>query len=167
MGTSDFSSSFVNAGQVTTAQATTDSSVISVVLESTTLFQIQAKYEQTGPTNYQTVGQSGANEAVTLEAVGFGTMNGMGAATLEDAKTTLSSVLDEMTGIGIQLGKLGSNLTLIEEAYNLAGDRVSAGQVSLLRMSENDYGLLHGGCHEKNSGRWECRPAYASQGDEQ
>ena len=76
---------------------------------------------------------------MTLEPVGFGTMTGMGVATLEDAKTTLSSVIDEMTGIGIQLGKLGSNLTLIEEAYNLAGDRVSAGQVSLLRMSENDY----------------------------
>ena len=63
----------------------------------------------------------------------------MGVATLEDAKATLSSVLKEMTGIGIQVGKLGSNLTLIEQAYNLAGDRVAAGQVSLLRMSEKDY----------------------------
>ncbi len=63
----------------------------------------------------------------------------MGVATLKDAKSTLSSVLEEMTGIGIQIGRLGSNLTLIEEAFNLAGDRVAAGQVSLLRMSENDY----------------------------
>ena len=33
LGTSDFSNSFVNAGQVTTAQATTDSSIISVIVE--------------------------------------------------------------------------------------------------------------------------------------
>ena len=52
---------------------------------------------------------------------------------------TLSSVLSEIDNIGFQLGTIGSNLTLIEEAYNLAGDRVAAGQVSLLRMSENDY----------------------------
>lgn len=139
LGTSDFSNSFVNAGQVTTAQATTDSSVISVVVESTTLFQIKATYEQTGPTNYQTVGEQGATDAVTLAPVGFGTLTGMGVATLADAKSTLNSVLEEMTGIGIQIGRLGSNLTLIEEAYNLAGDRVAAGQVSLLRMSEDDY----------------------------
>ena len=139
LGTSDFSNSFVSAGQVTTNPASNDSSIISVVVESTSLFQIKASYEQTGPTNYQTVGQSGANDAVTLEPIGFGTLTGMGVATLEDAKATLSSVLEEMTGIGLQVGKLGSNLSLIEEAYNLAGDRVAAGQVSLLRMSENDY----------------------------
>ena len=76
---------------------------------------------------------------MTLEPVGFGTMTGMGVATLADAKATLTSVLEEMKGIGIQTGKLGANLTLIEEAYNLAGDRVAAGQVSLLRMSEEDF----------------------------
>ena len=46
LGTSDFSGTFTNAGQVTTAQATTDSSEISVIVESTTLFQISAKYER-------------------------------------------------------------------------------------------------------------------------
>jgi flagellin-like hook-associated protein FlgL len=138
-GATDYSQPFTNAGQVTTNPATTDSSIISVVVESTSLFQIKASYEQTGPTNYQTVGEAGANDAVTLEPVGFGTMTGMGVATLADAKATLTSVLEEMKGIGIQTGKLGANLTLIEEAYNLAGDRVAAGQVSLLRMSEEDF----------------------------
>tara|TARA_A100001388_G_scaffold13488_1_gene9207 strand:- start:903 stop:2285 length:1383 start_codon:yes stop_codon:yes gene_type:complete len=138
-GATDYSEPFMNAGQVTTNPATTDSSIISVVVESTSLFQIKASYEQTGPTNYQTVGELGANDAVTLEPVGFGTMTGMGVATLADAKATLTSVLEEMKGIGIQTGKLGANLTLIEEAYNLAGDRVAAGQVSLLRMSEEDF----------------------------
>ena len=57
LGTSDFSGSLTSAGQVPTSQATTESSEISVVVESTTLFQISAKYERVGPTNFQTVGQ--------------------------------------------------------------------------------------------------------------
>ena len=118
------------------------SSLITVKITSPSdnnLFQARAYYEQTGPTNYQTVGQEGSNDAVKLNPVGFGTLTDLGVATRSDAQKTLSSVLSEIENIGFQLGTIGSNLTLIEEAYNLAGDRVAAGQVSLLRMSENDY----------------------------
>lgn len=118
------------------------SSLITVKITSPSdnnLFQARAYYEQTGPTNYQTVGQKGSNDAVKLNPVGFGTLTDLGVATRSDAQKTLSSVLSEIENIGFQLGTIGSNLTLIEEAYNLAGDRVAAGQVSLLRMSENDY----------------------------
>jgi len=126
-------------GSVTTAQANTDSSVISVVVESTSLFQISAKYEQTGPTNFQTVGQEGSNEAVTLTPVGFGTLSGMGIGTIEDAKTTLDAVLEEIKGVGIQIGKIGSNFSLIEQSYNLSGEKVAAGQVALSRMNEGEF----------------------------
>lgn len=139
LGTSDFSSSFINAGQVTTARATTESSEISVVVESTSLFQISAKYEQTGPTNFQTIGQEGSNEAVTLTPVGFGTMSGMGIGTIEDAKSTLDAVLEEIKGIGIQIGRLGSNFSLIQQSSELSGEKVAAGQVALARMNEDEF----------------------------
>ena len=114
-------------------------SSISVVVESTSLFQISAKYEQTGPTNFQTVGQEGSNEAVTLTPVGFGTLSGMGIGTIEDAKTTLDAVLEEIKGVGIQIGKIGSNFSLIEQSYNLSGEKVAAGQVALSRMNEEEF----------------------------
>ena len=139
LGTSDFSGSFTSAGQVSTSRATTESSEISVIVESTTLFQISAKYEQTGPTNFQTVGQEGSNEAVTLTPVGFGTLSGMGIGTIEDAKTTLDAVLEEIKGVGIQIGKIGSNFSLIEQSYNLSGEKVAAGQVALSRMNEGEF----------------------------
>ena len=120
-GATDYSQPFTNAGQVTTNPATTDSSIISVVVESTSLFQIKASYEQTGPTNYQTVGEAGANDAVTLEPVGFGTMTGMGVATLADAKATLTSVLEEMKGIGIQTGKLGGKSNFDRRSLQFGG----------------------------------------------
>ena len=126
-------------GSVTTAKANTDSSIISIVVESTSLFQISAKYEQTGPTNFQTVGQEGSNEAVTLTPVGFGTLSGMGIGTIEDAKTTLDAVLEEIKGVGIQIGKIGSNFSLIEQSYNLSGEKVAAGQVALSRMNEEEF----------------------------
>ena len=139
LGTSDFSDPFTRAGQVTTNQATTDSSIISVVVESTSLFQISAKYEQTGPTNFQTVNQENAYDSVTLAPVGFGTLQGMGVATLSDAKNMLTDVLAEIENVGHQLGTIGANLTLIEETHNMAGDRVAAGQVALARQSEGEF----------------------------
>lgn len=139
LGTSDFSRSFSNSGNVTTAQASNDSSVISVVVESTTLFQISAKYEQTGPTNYQTVGEIGNSESVTLEPIGFGTLAGEGIGSVSDAKSTLASVLREIEGIGVQLGRVGSNYSLLQNASTLAGDKVLAGEIALARMNENEF----------------------------
>ena len=139
LNTSDFSNSFTSSGQVTTSQADTDSSIISVVVESTSLFQITAKYEQTGPTNYQTVGQKGASEAVTLEPIGFGTLSGLGIGTLTDAQNTLRAVLEEIKGVGVQLGRIGSNFSLIDQSTALSSEKVAAGQIALSRMSEGEF----------------------------
>ena len=103
------------------------------------LFQARAYYEQTGPTNYQTVNQENAYDSVTLAPVGFGTLQGMGVATLLDAKNMLTDVLAEIENVGHQLGTIGANLTLIEETHNMAGDRVAAGQVALARQSEGEF----------------------------
>ena len=108
--------------------------------ESTILYsKIRANYEQTGPTNYQTVNQENAYDSVTLVSVGFGTLQGMGVATLLDAKNMLTDVLAEIENVGHQLGTIGANLTLIEETHNMAGDRVAAGQVALARQSEGEF----------------------------
>ena len=139
LGTSDFSRSFVNSGQVSTSQATTFSSVISVEVESKIPVQISAKYEQTGPTNFQTVGEEGSSEAVTLILVGFGTMSGMGVGTVEDARATLEAFLEEIKGIGLQIRKLGSNFSLIEQSSNFSGEKVAVGQVALSRINQDEF----------------------------
>ena len=63
----------------------------------------------------------------------------MGIGTIEDAKTTLDAVLEEIKGVGIQIGKIGSNFSLIEQSYNLSGEKVAAGQVALSRMNEGNF----------------------------
>ena len=50
-------------------------------------------------------------------------MSGMGVGTVEDARATLEAVLEEIKGIGLQTGKLGSNFSLIEQSSNLSGEK--------------------------------------------
>ena len=109
------------------------------VFERLSKFQKSAKYEQTGPTNFQTVGEEDSSEVVTLILVGFWTMSGMGVGSVEDAKATLEAVLEEIKGIGLQIGKLGSNFSLIEQSSNFSGEKVAVGQVAFSRINQDEF----------------------------
>ena len=127
---------YVHQGNVTTNPAHSESTVISIVVESTTLFQATAKYEQTAPTNYVSVGDHSLDASAYLEPVGFGVLSGVSIDTFADASSAMDSVAEEIEGIGVQMGKLSANLAELRIATERASQHVSAGRRGLARMTE-------------------------------
>ena len=41
--------------------------------------------------------------------------------------------------MGIQIGKIGANFSLIEQSYNLSGEKVAVGQVALSKMTHDEF----------------------------
>ena len=127
------------AGQVTTNPATGQSTKLSMYVEATTIFQINATYSVPSiPSNYITV-ESFENSSIALEPIGLGLLQDMSIATADDAADAVNSVSDEIEGIAAQMAKLGANLSQLEVAADRMSGHVSAGQAGLSRMTEGTF----------------------------
>jgi flagellin-like hook-associated protein FlgL len=128
---------FTNQGQVSTNPANNLSTNLTLRIESSSLFQITAKYSvPTTPSNYLDVGNASTG-SVTLDPVGLGLMQNVSIATASDAASAVSSLAKEIEGIGVQMATLGANLSELEIAGERLNNQVYLSEVGISRLTSD------------------------------
>ena len=128
---------FTNQGQVTTNPANNLSTNLTLRVESSSLFQITAKYSvPTTPSNYLDVGNASTG-SVTLDPVGLGLMQNVSIATASDAASAVSSLTKEIEGIGVQMATLGANLSELEIAGERLNNQVYLSEAGISRLTSD------------------------------
>ena len=131
------STKFTNQGQVSTNPAINLSTNLTLRIESSSLFQITAKYSvPTTPTNYVDVGDA-SEGSVTLDPVGLGLMQNVSIATASDAARAVSSLTKEIEGIGAQLSTLGANMSELEIAGERLTNHIHLSEGGISRLTSN------------------------------
>ena len=123
-------------GIVSSYQATGESTEITILVEGTTLYQANGYYEFSDPTNYQTIEGAGQS-SVALDPVGLGLLQDYSIATVDDAFIAVSSLAEEIEGIGAQLATLGANMTELEVAEERLNNQVFLSEAGISRLTSD------------------------------
>ena len=133
-----------NQGQVSTAKSDPDNTVLTLRVESGTLFQIGAEFKLPTAEGFQ-VGGAG-NLQVSMKPVGLGLMLEQDAgfppisiATASDAAKAIESLSREIAGVGEQLGKLGSNYAKMNFSLNTMQKQVVIQENALARITDEGF----------------------------
>ena len=133
-----------NQGQVSTAKSDPDNTVLTLRVESGTLFQIGAEFKLPTAEGLQ-VGVAG-NLQVSMKPVGLGLMLEQDAgfppisiATASDAAKAIESLSREIAGVGEQLGKLGSNYAKMNFSLNTMQKQVVIQENALARITDEGF----------------------------
>lgn len=128
---------FTNQGNVQTTPAENQTTNLTLRIESSTLFQIAATYSvPTTASNYISLGDSSTG-SVTLDPVGIGLMQDVSIATASDAASAVSSLNQEIEGIGVQMATLGANMSEIEIASERLSNQVFMSEAGISRITSD------------------------------
>ena len=128
---------FTNQGQITTGQATGETTKLTLRVEADSIFQIRAAYSTpTTPSNYVDVGDASTG-SVTLDPVGLGLLQNVSIATANDAASAVSSLAKEIEGIGVQMATLEANLSELEIAGERLNNQVYLSEAGISRLTSD------------------------------
>ena len=126
-----------NQGQVEIGNANAETTMLTLMVERNSIFQINATYDTpTTPSNYIEVGDASTG-SVTLDPVGLGLLRDYSIATANEAASVLSSLADEIEGVGKQLATIGANLSELEVATERLQNQVYLSEKGLSRVGQD------------------------------
>ena len=129
--------------QVETFQSTNPSSILTLRIESETLFQIDSDPFELPDLDMEYVGNE-KDMQVEVHPLGLGLLRSgdqdkdfelLNLNSVEDAAIAISNLTDEIEGIGIQFGRLSSSFSRVEAAIRVAESHIGGSEKTLSQIT--------------------------------